>query len=209
MRRFLHRQAWWAGIVGATLLLSLGCTARADFNGTELNPATPAALFTLQDQFGQLVSLSNLKGKVVVLAFIYTNCTDVCPLTTQTLGMAYDALGDDVKNTAFMAVTVDPERDTVQQAYSYSEQKGMLRKWSFLTGSRQELEPVWRDYYVDAEKETSQETSVPGPTGGYLVSHSAPVYLIDRDGVLRIVTTTPPLVAQPLVHDIQLLLKEK
>lgn len=204
-----HRLGWPFLAFAAALMLSVGCTAKASFSGTELTPAQTAATFTLRDQFGQPMPLSSFKGKVVILTFIYTSCPDVCPLTTQTLGMAYDALGADVAKTAFVAITVDPERDTVEQVYRYSEQKAMLHKWVFLTGSRQELEPVWRDYYVDAEKETSPEASVQVTAGGYLVGHSTPIYLIDRDGKLRVVSTTPPLVPQPLVHDIRLLLNEK
>ena len=187
-------------------MLSVGCMAKASFSGTELTPAQTAAPFTLRDQFGQPVSLSNLKGKVVILAFIYTNCPDVCPLTTQTLGMAYDALGADATKTAFVAITVDPERDTVEQVYRYSEQMGMLHKWAFLTGTRQEMEAVWRNYHVATEKETSHEASAQSAATEYLVGHSAPVYLIDHDGKLRVVSATPPLVPQPLVHDIRLLL---
>ncbi|MDO8750112.1 MAG: SCO family protein [Dehalococcoidia bacterium] len=154
------------------------------------------------------MSLSSFKGKVVGLTFIYTSCPDACPLTTQTLGMAYDALEADVTKTAFLAITVDPERDTVEQVYRYSEQMGMLHKWAFLTGTRQELEAVWRNYHVAAEKETSHEASAQSVATEYLVGHSAPVYLIDREGKLRVVSATPPLVPQPLVHDIRLLLKE-
>ena len=209
IRLLAHDRGSWPVLgLAAVLMLSLGCSASASFSGTVLNPPQTATSFTLQDQFGQQVSLASLKGKVVVMAFIYTNCPDVCPLTTQTLGMAYDALGDDVKSTFFVAITVDPERDTVEQVYRYSEQKGMLHKWSFLTGSRQELEPVWRAYYVDAEKEISPDAGVQTVPGEYVVGHSTPIYLIDRNGKLRVVSTTPPLVPQPLVHDIRLLLKQ-
>ncbi len=200
---------WWPFLALAVgLMLSLGCAAKASFTGTELTPAQTAAPFTLRDQLGKPVSLASLKGKVVVLAFLYTNCPDVCPLTTRTLGKAYDALGEDVAQTSFVAITVDPERDSVEQVYRYSEDMGMLRKWSFLTGSRQELEPVWRAYYVAADQEIPHEVSGQSFPRDYLVGHSAPVYLIDRGGMLRVVFANPPLVPQPLVHDIRLLLKE-
>ncbi len=209
MRLFHHR--WWGWpflALAAALVVSLGCSAEASFSGTELTPAQTAASFALRDQFGQTVSLSSFNGKVVVLTFLYTSCPDICPLTTRTLGMAYDALGDDANETAFVAITVDPERDSVEQVYRYSEQQAMLHKWAFLTGSREELEPVWRGYYVAAERETSEHASAQISPGGYLVGHSAPVYLVDRGGKLRVLTDTPPLVPEPLVHDIRLLLKE-
>ncbi|MSQ21703.1 MAG: SCO family protein [Dehalococcoidia bacterium] len=209
MRLVSQRLRWWPILALASgLMFSSGCAAKASFIGTELTPAQVAAPFTLRDQFGQDLELSSLKGKVVVMAFLYTNCPDICPLTTRTLGKAYDALGEDVRETAFVAITVDPERDTVEQVYRYSEQMAMLHKWAFLTGSRQEMEPVWRDYYVAAEKESSHDASAQGAATGYLVGHSAPVYLIDRDGKLRVAFASLPLVPQPLVNDIRLLLNE-
>jgi protein SCO1/2 len=207
----LFHPRWWGWpflALLAVLWLFLGCATEVSFSGTELTPAQTSTSFALQDQFGQTVSTSSLRGKVVVLTFLYTSCPDICPLTTQTLGMAYNALGDDVKETAFVAITVDPERDTVEQVYRYSEQRAMLQKWAFLTGSREELEAVWRGYYVAAERETSKDSGAQISLEGYLVGHSPPVYLIDRGGKLRVVSTTPPLVPQPLVHDIRLLLKE-
>ena len=68
---------------------------------------------------------------------------------------------------------------------------------------------MWRGYYVAAERETSEDAGAQISPGGYLVGHSTPVYLIDRDGKLRVVNAVPPLVPQPLVHDIRLLLDQK
>ena len=193
------------------LLLAQGCTPEASFLGTELTSNDPTPSFHLQDQFGQSVDIADLRGKVVVLTFLYTNCLDICPLITETLRRAYDSLGKDAQGTAFVAISVDPSRDTVEQIYRYSKQKGMLDKWAFLTGSYEDLEPVWLEYYVAAEMETDAEamTTALGAEDtyvGYLVGHSAPVYLIDPTGRLRVVFTNLTLDPKPLLHDIWLLM---
>ena len=213
--------------IAAGLFLVLGCSSESSFQGTELVAADPGSAFHLQDQFGGQVELADLAGKVVVLTFLYTHCPDVCPLTTDALRKAYDSLGQDASDTAFVAITVDPARDTVEQVYRYSEQRGMLDKWAFLTGSQEELAPVWRAYYIPAEREVvgtgsgalgqldqhtaaeaiNTEIDTENSAAGYLVGHSAPVYLIDRAGRLRVVFTGLTLDPQPLVHDIRMLLK--
>ena len=213
-------------LIAAALLAGAACSSPASFRGTTLNPPDPAPPFTLKDQFGRSVSLSDFSGKVVALTFLYTNCPDICPIITENLHQTYSLLGDATDEVAFVAISVDPERDSVEQAYRYSQQKEMLSKWAYLVGSRKQLAPIWAAYYVAAEPdpvvqdgEVDQSTASPGEgVGGdtnahdgddfYTVSHSAPVYLIDRRGNRRIIFTGLSLDPQPLVHDIRLLLGE-
>ncbi|MBI2170758.1 MAG: SCO family protein [Chloroflexi bacterium] len=181
--------------------------------------ATP---FQLQDQFGGMVSLADVAGKVVALTFLYTNCPDVCPLTTEALRQAHDALGNDASQVVFLAITVDPARDTAQRAYEYSAQKGMLDKWRFLTGSLEQLSPVWEGYFIAADAyrldaggafqqlsqaaltQRAQQEGMPS----YLIGHQAPVYLIDRKGFIRVLHSDVTLDVQPLVQDIRTLLRK-
>ncbi len=205
-------------IVGA--LLASSC-ASAAFQGTPLDPPEPASNFTLADQFGKDVSLSDFKGKLVVLTFLFTNCTDVCPLTTEALRQAYDQLGDDTaKKVQLIAITVDPQRDTVEQVHRYSESRGMLDKWRFLVGTEEELAPIWKEYYVGpvtfqengSDAEASSSTAGMGHTSGvtsqdYSVNHEAPVYLIDAKGNRRVVIVSLLSDPAPLLHDIRLFLR--
>ena len=160
---------------------------------------------------------------MVLLTFLYTSCPDICPVVTGQIHYAYSLLGRDASNVAFLAVSVDPEHDSVEDAYSYSQKWDMLDKWSFLVGTREELQPVWRAYYIDPASDHEagghdhQDTpehqdeagGVAGPDQdaieGYLISHSAPVYLIDREGRMRVLST-PPLDPDGIAHDIRLLL---
>jgi protein SCO1/2 len=188
--------------------------------GTVLSSSNPAPDFELTDQFGQPAALSSYSGKVVVLTFLYTYCPDICPIVTSHLRDAHEMLGDVAGDVAFVAVSVDPARDTVEQAHAYSIRWQMLDRWAFLVGDEEALSAVWGDYYfepsVDGQSNGDAEASHKSHDGGgdglrqevearYTVSHSAPVYLIDGEGRMRVVFT-PPLEPEDIVHDILLLL---
>ncbi len=210
-----------------SLMVLAACSSPLSFEGTSLDPPESAPGFTLHNQLGDVVSLSDFTGKIIVLTFLYTNCPDICPLTTEALHRAYDELDDEtLKKIDFVAISVDPERDTVEQAYRYSKEKDMLNKWHFLVGTEGELAPVWADYYVgpipihvDGNEDGHQEDAKSLPTSAtsvenlqsaikakYNVSHQAPVYLIDQRGTRRVVITSLLLDPAPLVHDIRQLL---
>ncbi len=208
-----------------TAAMVAGCSQTApSFMGTELTAMDPAPEFTLLDQFGEETSLTDKRGNVVALTFLYTNCPDICPLTAHSLAKAHEALGEDTASVSIIAISVDPARDTPQQVRAYSEQRNMLDKWSFLTGSEEELSALWEAYYVAVERTGDSggaieslgtdlaRASLASSEGlseqaAYLVTHSAPVYLIDQDGTMRSVITDLTLDPEPLIHDIRLLLK--
>ena len=224
------------GLVLLLLILS-SCSGGGSFRGTVLDPGDAAPPFRLHDQFGDSVALSDLSGKVVVLAFLYTHCPDVCPITAEALRRAQTLLGDDAREAEFVAITVDPQRDSVERANQYSQEMDMLNRWRFLVGSQEQLAPIWKSYWLDpirdlpthgedphaggndAEAATGKLETLnalvesPAPSAveasveGYLVSHTAPVFLIDRQGNRRVLFTNLSLDPQPLVHDIRLLIK--
>lgn len=206
-RRF--RRSWWFGIplVFAVIVIAaigLSVAARDEpstFIGTDLG-GDAAPDFRLANQFGSQVALSEQRGNVVVLTFLYTHCPDVCPLTATWLRQVHDQLGSDAKDVTFIAVSVDPERDTTEAAYAFSERFGMLDRWSYLVGTRQELEPIWKAYYIGV---------LPDPDGHDEVMHNAPIYLIDRDGLRQSLHTTggeTEAIIGEVVHDIRVLLNE-
>lgn len=186
-----------------------------------MNPPRTATPFELQNQFGQPVSLEDHAGKVVLLNFLYTNCPNVCPMVTNQLRDLHGALGDDTDDVAFVAVSVDPKRDTVQAAFEYSEKWEMTHRWDYLVGDEQELTPIWDAYHVASiplepeEVGSSIGTAVAGQQDGvkglkkaimdrYRVIHTTPVYLIDGEGDIRGVFT-PPFEPNDVSHDIRVL----
>ncbi|MCZ6789754.1 MAG: SCO family protein [Chloroflexi bacterium] len=222
--RLLPSPSILAGVATA-LLLATACSQAtsqaASFEGTELDPVRAATGFQLHDQFENRLSLSDLAGKVVILTFLYTNCPDICPVITETLKRAHTQLGDDADDVRLVAGSVDPERDTVEQAHRYSERSGMLDRWAFLVGTEDELTPIWSAYYIAAQRQGIEEgggaldrlddeadshTDADIAELAYLVTHSSAAYLIDRQGRLRVLFTELSLDPEPLLHDIRLLL---
>ena len=204
------------------------------FSGTALSDGGPAPDFVLTDQFGDSVSLADMRGRAVALSFLFTGCPDVCPVVTTQLKRLYDELGADAESVEFVTVSVDPERDDPQAAMRYLERWGVADEWRYLTGARADLEPIWAAYYIspvidDADaaarissRQDAAAAAAPKPSSGgaidalrseiaerhsYSILHSAPVYLIDRDGTRRLVFT-PPLDAARMASDIRALLGE-
>ena len=191
--------------VGLGLLVLIGVVMAAvllfpktdTFRGTLYDPALPAPEILLNRDNGSSFRLSEQRGDVVLLFFGYTSCPDVCPTTLSELHKVNTELGGNADQVEVVFVTVDPERDTPKQIQKYVS----IFNPAFigLSGSLEELEPVWKDYGVYREVE-----QVSSSASGYLVTHSARVYLIDRDGNLRLSYSygTP---TDDIVHDLKIL----
>jgi len=153
---------------------SSGSTA-SGLQGTDLG-ATPAPNFRLTDQYGKQVSLADLKGKPVVLTFLYTHCPDICPLTAEKLHTALQGLGQQAQQVGIIAVSTDPKGDTEAAALNFSQAHNMQNSWHYLIGSQSQLSPVWSDYHIYAQ--AGQKTMT--------VSHSTGLFIIDKQGNERV-----------------------
>jgi len=176
-------------------------TNSSGLQGTDLG-GTPAPDFRLTDQFGQPVSLSQFRGKPVVLTFLYTHCPDVCPLTAEKLHTVMQSLGADAQKVGVLAVSVDPKGDTLTAAQQFSQTHKMLNYWHFLIGTHAELAPVWSKYSMYAQ---AAAVSTPASTGS--VSHSTALYVIDKQGHER-VFLSDDFTPQQLTADLRVLLGE-
>jgi protein SCO1 len=130
--------------------------------------------FTLADQSGQQVSLKQFRGRPVVLAFMFTHCTDICPLNAEKMHGAATNLGSKAADkVAWLAVSVDPKNDTSESAAKFAADHGLTGRLRFLMGSEDKLVPVWRAYHlIDA--------NAPPPTDPTI--HYGGVYVIDSEG---------------------------
>jgi len=152
-------------------------TATAALMAASPVPNTPAADFALTDQRGATITMSGLKGKVVVVEFFDPHCTDVCPIVSQELVDANRDLGSARSDVVFVAVNVNQFHLGVAdiQAFSAEHSLSSIPSWHFLTGSLPALQAAWKAYGVDV--------SAPSPTAD--IQHSDYVYFIDRQGRLR------------------------
>lgn len=196
MRGKLVRIVAWS-LVGACtlLLLALAVMVRTrpvaappqlDAVGQPVDPGTtlsgaPAPSFTLTDQFGRVQTLAGFRGRPVVLAFIDSTCTTICPLTAQMLVDAKAQLGRPGANVQLVAVNADPGANSTADVLAWSQRHGMTHKWTFLTGPASELEHLYREYHISVHS-----------TGGDTVTHTAAVYVLDAQGRERYLFTTDP-----------------
>lgn len=130
----------------------------------------PAPNFQLTDQNGKQVSLSQFKGKPVIVTFLYTHCPDICPLTAEHLHSTLLKMGSDAKNVGILAVSTDPLRDDQAAATQFTEAHNMQNYWHFLVGSETQLAPIWSAYSVSAQQMQMS------------VNHSFALYVIDKQG---------------------------
>jgi protein SCO1 len=147
--------------------------------GTSLGEV-PAPAFTLTDQSGAPVSLSALKGRPVVLVFMYTHCPDECPITAELLHTTTQKLGAAASRVAWIAVSVDPAGDTPQAATAFVAAHHLTGYMRFLLGSRAQLAPLWHAYGIVPEMDPFAASN------GAEVNHGLGVFVLDGQGRERI-----------------------
>ena len=187
----------------AALLLALLCAAGAARAADEplragvFEPPREAPAFSLEGSDGAELTLARFRGKVIVLAFGFTSCPDVCPVTLATLAKTRKELGDAGRDFQVVYVTVDPEHDDVKQMHTYLATFDP----SFVggTGSESQLEAVRNAYGILAQKKMEGTKATYG--------HSSFTYLIDRQGRLRaLMPFGHP--SDDYVHDLRILLQQ-
>ena len=181
------------------LAAAIPAPAHQPGHGTRLPTIGAAPPFALTTADGARFALANLRGKVVAVTFIYATCTDTCPLLTAKLAGLGRRLGKDFgAKVAFVAVTVDPERDTPEVLRSYAQAHGAHGPgWTFLTGTPAEIEDVARRYGVFARKTDRGD-----------VDHTFLTSLVDRDGTLRVQYMGVRFDPAEMLRDLRALLRE-
>jgi protein SCO1/2 len=159
------------------------------------NPPRVAPDFAVLGSDGAPLILSHYRGKVVVLAFGYTHCPNVCPVTLAILAQAHRKLGALGSQVQVLYLTVDPERDSAERLKQYLA--AFDPAFVGGTGSAAQMAAVRKSYGVTAEKV--------GSGSDYAVAHSSFVYLITREGRLRALMPFGHR-ADDYVHDISMLL---
>jgi protein SCO1/2 len=162
-----------------------------------LSPVMAAPALALAGSDGKPLDLARFRGKVVLLAFGFSNCGEVCPITLATLAGARRKLGADAASVQVVYVTVDPERDDAAQ----------MRKFlgsfdaTFVggVGTRAQIDAAQKSYGISSTKNVNAD-------GSYTIGHSSSIYMIDRAGGLRAVMPYGHTV-DDFVHDLKILLR--
>ncbi len=187
----------------ATGLFVVGCGGSHRTSVSDQDPSTYKGApivgnnvehdFALRDQNGAVIRLSAQRGHWVLLTFLYTHCTDVCPLIAGNLNTAVHALGP-TADVRLIAVSVDPIRDTRAAVKSFIREHRLVPQFHYLMGGQSELERIWIAYNVVARA---------SPTGKLV--HSDYTYLIDPGGRLRMVYG-PPAYSETIERDLRKLM---
>jgi cytochrome oxidase Cu insertion factor (SCO1/SenC/PrrC family) len=173
---------WWLLLTagGALALVTAVLAATVFVPRVRNQTGPPAPGFTLRDQQGRPTSLAQFRGKVVVLAFIDPECTQICPLTTKAMVEALKTLGPAASShVQLLGLDVNPMKTKVADVASYTRTHNLQGRWRFLTGSPAQLKSVWKSYHVYVA------------TANGDVEHAAVVYLIDANGRERATFSTP------------------
>ncbi|HLZ71220.1 MAG TPA: SCO family protein [Dehalococcoidia bacterium] len=197
----------WLFVLSAALALvaSAACAGGAKLSGTPLHESA-APDFALHTPDGRSFHLSDLRGKTVVLTFLYTHCPDVCPAIAGRLALANQQLGKRAAKVAFVSVSVDPEGDTPASVDAFTQEHGLAAlgdRWRYAIGSRLDLAPVWQAYGIGASPQPAALATLrPDPNGPPIIDHNAVLYLIDAQGRERTVLDQDVTVAT-LVGDLR------
>ena len=165
---------------------------------TGLNTKVPD--FVLLNQDGKSFDSATLRGKVVVVNFIFTTCTDVCPLFTAHFAQLQRAFKNrPADDLFFVSITTDPEVDSPKVLKAYAQRYGVdFQNWVFLTGTDAQMKQVWKGFGVRVVSK-----------GRGLVQHTSLTTVIDREGVRRLNYFGEKWQLKDLQKDISGLLEKK
>lgn len=152
-----------------------GAQAQAAAANPDLDPGSSlggraAPDFRLVNQFGQPMSLTQFRGQVVILAFIDSQCTNVCPLTTVSMVAARQLLGAAASHVQLLGIDANPQATSVAAVMAYSRAHAMVNQWDFLTGSAAQLNATWKAYNIAVQIQQG------------MIDHTPALMVIDQRG---------------------------
>jgi protein SCO1/2 len=161
-------------LVAMTLILALsGCAREAagDYPASNGNNCLPDV--SLIDQHGKSISLASLKGKPVLIDFIYTSCASTCPVLTSKIAAVARELGPALSaNVTIVSITLDPEHDGPAQLAAYAKsQSANGNSWLFLTGKPADIDQVLAQFKLRRMRESDGS-----------IMHSVSAFLLGPDG---------------------------
>lgn len=160
----------------------------------------PAPSFMLTTQDNAQLKLTDLRGKVVAVTFIFTTCKDTCPvLTAKLVGVQRKLAADVSPNVAFVAISLTPKHDTPDVLKAYADAHNAdLSRWTFLTGDAKQIQALAKQYGVFVKAKKSADD----------VDHGFLTSIIDRAGIIRVQYMGVRFEPSELLADLQALVKE-
>ncbi|MGH3045805.1 MAG: SCO family protein [Gaiellaceae bacterium] len=193
-------------VAAAATIMAGAAVAAIALRGGEQNPVfrgsqPPAGMrlpdFELPDHEGREVSSAALRGKVVLVTFLDTQCDESCPVIASQIGRATDRLGAEERRVVVaVAISTDPDEDTPASVRDFLRRNRAAGTLRYLVAPVPALRPVWEEFHIAASFDTGIDTL-----------HSAPVRIYDRDGIwVSTLHAGADLTTPNLLHDIRALL---
>ena len=148
------------------------------FHGTVIQSPETSYDFTLTGGNGD-VSLSDFRGKLVLIYFGYTFCPDICPATLGNVNQALKEIGAKAEDIQLIMISLDPQRDTPEKLEQYVAHFNPT--FIGITGTQEQVDTVTSLYGIFYEKKEGSEAT------NYLIDHTATLMVIDREGYLKLV----------------------
>jgi protein SCO1/2 len=192
-------------LLGSLVLMLAGASETEDRRDAGPTDARLAAIrtpadFTLTTQDGKPFQLSSLRGRVVLVSFVFTTCNGSCPATTHRMVLAAEAIArtGPLDKVHLLSITLDPARDKPAVLRDYMRLYDIDSKhWTFLTGSQKLIDDVLSDWGMWAR-----------PAANGQVDHPSRVFLLDGRGRIREIYDLQFFRPRWVCEDVQLLLKE-
>lgn len=183
-------------------VLALGTATIAEANHARLAVIGPAPDFALTTQAGEAFQLTDLKGRIVLISFLFTTCNGTCPATTHRLCQVQHALKErgltKGGRVQLLSITLDPERDSPEVLRRYMKLYAIdPAGWWFLTGSAEQVKPVLTRWGMWAK-----------PAANGQLDHPSRVFLVDATGRIREIYNLDFLKPEWVVEDVRTLLEE-
>ena len=191
-----------AALVGGTVGLALDGEPRSQpnsldegrYRGSEPPGRHELPKFSLRNYDGWRLESNDLRGRIVVLTFLDSQCTDTCPILASEIGGAIGGLTPAERDDVIaVAISTDPREDTPASVRAFLEKRRALGKLLYLSGPEPEMRTLWKRFQILSSLESGEDTL-----------HSAPVRIYDRDGVwVATLHAGADLSEENLLHDIR------
>ncbi len=143
----------------------------------------PAPPFALHNQYGRLMTVRSLRGRIVAITFLDSRCRQECPIAGRELAAVQRQLGKH-SPLVVVVISVDPSGDSPRTARAFVREAGLPGTWYWLFGTKQQLAPVWIKYGIEVQPAKRD------------ILHTAAVYLMDRTGSVRVADGVPLIPGQ-------------
>jgi protein SCO1 len=163
----------------------------SQFEGALLPRGVRAPEFSLRDERGRRVTMSEYRGRPVLVTFLYSHCHDTCPIQAQQIKGALDDLGHDLPA---LAISVDPSGDNPRSVDRFNREQGVTGRIRWVLGRESQLQPLWERFATTPQTPQTE--------------HMARLVLVDKRGFQRVGYPSSQVTPERLAHDLELLERE-